>query len=230
MLSIILWSGCHLGAAKTAVHFEEVTVELAGTEGTGAVNVRVLWSLPGGCGLDVTALTVDLDGTPVAFDRAWPRTADAECPDAGDWRLFSQTFPRGPGDRVFTFRLGEEVYTMTVPDPTGARHLAPVTKGSWTARPGQILSFANPRAGFHLADRASASLGPAGGSVGTKSGVPATATVADEQVRVEVPALAAGSYMLSVRSVGTLDVTPCFADTCRARLTAKVVHPLTVTE
>lgn len=226
MFVLLAIGGCHLGGGLASERIESVVVDLSGTEGTAAVNVRVKWAEGGPCRKNLGEVQVDLDGTPIPFDRSWG-LADRDCHDTGDWRLFSKVFPRGPGDRVVSLRRGGEVQTLTIPDPTGARHLAPVAEDTWSVSPGQVLAFDSPRADFRLEDRAAGTLAPRGGTRDGTRPLTVVASVSDGRVHARVPDVEAGEYMLSLRAVGRIEI-PCFADACWAHVTAKAVHPLTV--
>ena len=227
MSLILLLLGCHgMRGGLTGGRVESVVVELSGTEGTATVNVRLSWTPDGSCQPDLTDVQVDLDGTAIPFDRAWGSHTDS-CTDKAEWRLFSTQFPRGPGDRVLTLRRRGEQVTVTIPDPTGARHLTPVGRESWTVTPGEVLDFTSPRPDFRLQDRAAGTLAPRGG--GRSAGAPSevVASISDGRVHVRVPDVAPGEYMLSVRTLGRIEV-PCFAEACWANVTAKSIHPLTI--
>ena len=212
------------------IHFRSVAVKLAGDEGGSAVTVTLAWDAPADCSWSLGEAQVDLDGTTIPFDMMVTAPGQDTCPDTAMWKLHGVGFPKGPGDRTLTVRLDGASLAAVIPSPRDARHLSP-SQPLTPVAPGGVLHFLPSRADTTLMGQSGpATLAPRDG--GKRSAKPRSlvAPVGKTGVEVTIPAeTPPGAYMLAVRAQATM-VFPCFADTCTAWVTTKLVHALDLTE
>lgn len=212
------------------IHFRSLAAKLAGTEGGTPVTVTLAWDAPEDCSWTLEELEVAIDGARLPFDMMVTAPGQDACPDTAMWKFRGGELPQGPGDRTLTLTLDGASQTAVIPSPRDARHLTPSQPLSSVPRGGTLL-FLPARADTRLeASPGQASLAPRDGGKRTGQRSSIVAPVGKAGLEVTLPKdVPAGAYMLSVRAQGTVTF-PCFADSCTARITTKLVHALDVVE